>query len=305
MSFFEQTPTVSRLLYNQDFVAAGCPTEGYDVDFEVDDTVGTWITNFIIFLFGLVAFIKFGSYGCASTPYSKQISALLPYFILNISLAFLVAAVGHIIVDQRSDKLDKTITEVLTIWFFDCSSILLALYGLKLFDVGMDSPQKWKKGIWWTVLVLLSGFAIYSLAMPSLGNASILGMVVYLVTAVSYAVARPELWIVKALGPAVMLAGILVQVFLRGKCGDTAYIDCFENCPLPNPMKFNHNGLFHLVYWLGMVILSVAEDYSPSVIITTDTTAGKENDDKNSSSESEEISETNEKSTTENFDNMP
>ena len=105
MSFFEQTPTVSRLLYNQDFVAAGCPKEGYDEDFEVDDTVGTWITNFIIFLFGLVAFIKFGSYGCASAPYSKQISALLPYFILNVSLAFLVAAIGHIIVDQRSDKI--------------------------------------------------------------------------------------------------------------------------------------------------------------------------------------------------------
>ena len=45
-----------------------------------------------------------------------------------------------------------------------------------------------------------------------------------------------------------MIGGMLIQVALADVCGDPGYEDCWEDCPLPDPMEFNHNALFHALY---------------------------------------------------------
>ena len=35
------------------------------------------------------------------------------------------------------------------------------------------------------------------------------------------------------------------------------YEDCWEDCPLPDPMEFNHNALFHALYAAGLLALAV------------------------------------------------
>ena len=275
MSFFEPT---SRILYDQNFIDAGCPEADYNQDFELDGTVGTWSTNFAIAFVGVVAFVKLGSYGCASA--SHYINVLMPYFFLAMGISFFVAAIGHIVVTSRSQKLSKAIFETITSVFFGGSSILLALYGLALVKICMLSPEKWKKGIWWTTLTLLTTVVVYAVV-EMLAAVVIMAMLVYLTTTVLYLVARPKIYVIKALGTLIMLASLVIQIILRTKCGDPAYVDCFKNCPFNNPMVFNHNGLFHVVYLVGIAILFVAEDRNPSVVSdngVTETSAEKSNE---------------------------
>ncbi|OEU12104.1 hypothetical protein FRACYDRAFT_263130 [Fragilariopsis cylindrus CCMP1102] len=275
MSFFEPT---SRILYDQNFIDAGCPEADYNQDFELDGTVGTWSTNFAIAFVGVVAFVKLGSYGCATA--SHYINVLMPYFFLAMGISFFVAAIGHIVVTSRSQKQSKAIFEVITSVFFGGSSILLALYGLALVNICMLSHETWKKGIWWTTLTLLTAVGIYA-AFEMMAAISFMGMLVYLTTTVLYLVARPKIYVIKALGTLIMLASLVIQIILRTKCGDPAYVDCFKNCPFNNPMEFNHNGLFHVVYLVGIAILFVAEDRNPSVVTdngVTETSAEKPNE---------------------------
>ena len=51
--------------------------------------------------------------------------------------------------------------------------------------------------------------------------------------------------------------GMAVQVALADVCGDPGYEDCWEDCPLPDPMEFNHNALFHALYAAGLLALAV------------------------------------------------
>ena len=55
----------------------------------------------------------------------------------------------------------------------------------------------------------------------------------------------------------VMIGGMAVQVALADVCGDPGYEDCWEDCPLPDPMEFNHNALFHALYAAGLLALAV------------------------------------------------
>eukprot|EP00932_Pfiesteria_piscicida_P009354 SRR837773.20071.p1 GENE.SRR837773.20071~~SRR837773.20071.p1 ORF type:complete len:257 (+),score=72.08 SRR837773.20071:69-773(+) len=61
-----------------------------------------------------------------------------------------------------------------------------------------------------------------------------------------------------------MIAGYLVQVILTPKCGTPAYRHCFKDCPLPAP-TFNHNALFHVLFFIGVTILAVVMNRRPGV----------------------------------------
>ena len=175
MSFFEPT---SRILYDQNFIDAGCPEADYNQDFEVDDTVGTWSTNFIVALVGVVAFVKLGSYGCTSASHYSNV--LMPYFFLAMGISYFVAAIGHIVVTSRSQTQSNAIFQIITSVLFGGSSILLALYGLALVNICMLSPEKWKKGIWWTTLTLLTAVVVYA-AIDMKAAVSFMGMLVFFV----------------------------------------------------------------------------------------------------------------------------
>ena len=68
--------------------------------------------------------------------------------------------------------------------------------------------------------------------------------------------------ILKALAILCLPGSWVVQMVLAPVCGDDGYIDCFKDCPLPNPGTFNHNAIFHIVYAAWLVFLAWAEDRS-------------------------------------------
>mmetsp|Transcript_37718 Transcript_37718/g.38084 ORF Transcript_37718/g.38084 Transcript_37718/m.38084 type:complete len:216 (+) Transcript_37718:93-740(+) len=175
-------------------------------------------------------------------PSAKRSTPFYPTFFLSMAISFFVAAIGYIFVRSRSDEQAKVSFEGLTVAFFGVSTIFLVLYGLELFQITMFSPENWKKGIWWTTSVLLTAVVVYSTVEVSLAYISMLGMLVYLIITVLLLVARPKLWIAKALGTATLFASLVAQI------------------------TFNHNGLFHVLYLVGIVILFRAENCNPSVM---------------------------------------
>ena len=62
-----------------------------------------------------------------------------------------------------------------------------------------------------------------------------------------------------SVGSAFNVIGLVVQVLLAPTCGDPAYAVCFENCILPDPTNFNHNGVFHVIIILGLLVQLFAE----------------------------------------------
>uniref|UniRef100_A0A7S3Q8B1 Uncharacterized protein n=1 Tax=Chaetoceros debilis TaxID=122233 RepID=A0A7S3Q8B1_9STRA len=85
----------------------------------------------------------------------------------------------------------------------------------------------------------------------------------------------------KLVGMLVSVLSLTPQIILSGACGDDGYKACFEDCPL-DPIKFNHNALFHVILLIGYVILAWAEDKSPSVIAGVN---GAKSDDEKSDDE--------------------
>ena len=63
---------------------------------------------------------------------------------------------------------------------------------------------------------------------------------------------------VAATGNALIMAGLLVQVLLTPTCGSSeAYENCFRDCPMPDPLKLNHNALFHLLVAIGLIFQAI------------------------------------------------
>lgn len=246
--------TTTRTLYDQDFLDAGCPEDMFSPSTKLDTTVGTWSTNFAITFVCIVAFVRL-------VRRNGVVPSLSPFF-LCVAVGFSIGAIGHIIVQSRDQKPAKNITEGIAGLFVGSSTIFLVLSAEELLGVSRTSPQKWKKAVWWSTGVVLMIVVVYASVVVELLYVSILSMVGYLATTIIYIVARPDLWYVKSIGVALLLAGLLVQIFLRGKCGDGGYQDCFRECPLPNPTVFNHNGLFHIVFMVGLMVLAFAEGMS-------------------------------------------
>jgi uncharacterized membrane protein YGL010W len=69
---------------------------------------------------------------------------------------------------------------------------------------------------------------------------------------------------VKASTIVLLAAGLVIQVTLSGVCGNDGYRVCFKDCLLPNPMRFNHNALFHTIFAVGHLFQGVAEFQNPT-----------------------------------------
>lgn len=105
-----------------------------------------------------------------------------------------------------------------------------------------------------------------------------LGTVLFVI--IAWIAQRSFFNLIKAFGIFVVVSSFLTQFSLRGKCGDDGYVVCFEECPL-DPIRFNHNALFHVILLIGLVILAWADDISPSVEANVDraTSDDERNDD--------------------------
>ena len=260
-------PPTSRILFDQEFLDAGCPIELYDETFEVDDTVGTYLTNFLITALCILASWKLQTSSPASnsTTSMKVVDPLMSIgFFLSTAVTYLVAGIGHMIIKRETETPKVDIIWYLTFSFNSLSVIALVLYALKIVGITGTSTDSKKRNIWWITTIILCGALIcflalkLSLAIAAMNSISFLLMItVYL-----YDSKCNFDGILKAVAILSLFGSWIVQFVLAPVCGDAGYIDCFKDCPFPNPDTFNHNGLFHLLYAAGLMFLAWAEDRS-------------------------------------------
>ena len=94
-----------RLRYDNDFVNAGCPPQSYDKPTELDTTTGTYITNYVMGVLGLLSALVF-------LKRAKSPNWIPAYFIISGS-GYAIAGVGHQVVDNTDDS-NKRIFELLS-----------------------------------------------------------------------------------------------------------------------------------------------------------------------------------------------
>ena len=260
-------PPTSRILFDQEFLDAGCPIELYDETREVDDTVGTYLTNFLITVLCILASWKLQTSSPASnsTTPMKVVDPLMSIgFFLSTAVTYFVAGIGHIIIKRETETLKSDIILYLTFSFNSLSVISLVLYALKIVGITRTSTNSKKRNIWWITTIILCGALIcfvalkLTLAFAAMNSISFLLMIaVYL-----YDSKCNFDGILKAVAILSLVGSWIVQIILTPVCDKDGYIDCFKDCPFPNPGTFNHNGLFHLLYAAGLMFLAWAEDRS-------------------------------------------
>jgi len=257
--------TGHRKLYDEDFLNAGCPPELYDETTEVDNTTGTYVTNFIITAFCILIYVRLSKVvGSKSSPACDPLLTI-GYFLFSGG-AFFVAGINHAFVERTTDQPFLDITSYLVGILNWISSLSLTLYILKMLGITRVNSSIKKSIVWWSVFTLMVGLLIYILVANALFAlyAVSLGPILFAMIA----------WIAqcsfvknvgKLVGMLVSVLSLTPQIILKGRCGDDGYKVCFEDCPL-DPIKFNHNALFHVILLTGYVILAWAEDKSPSVV---------------------------------------
>ncbi len=254
----------SRSLWDQEYLDSGC-TLDYDEETNVDDLAWTCASNFVVMAIGVAAFVKLVHFPCVGRE--KSVIWLPLYFLLT-GIGFGVAAIGHILVKTKSD-LKKYPIETVSYLFAIGSNILLVLLGFAMCGVTLSSGVRWKTVLWWIVVVPISALLIYaSFTSITLGGGVMTLTSLFLIIVYSVRVFKDGegkfLNITKALAVGLHLGSMLIQLFLRGRCGGPAYKNCFEECPLPE--GFNHNALYHFVDAVAFIIWAMAEDITPSVV---------------------------------------
>lgn len=237
-----------RSLYSQQFLDFNCNAiqfggqAGLDLT-KVDDTIGTWSTNYAILAIGLLGFFVFS---CMKDPLvassHRRFAFTSSYFGLT-GLGYGVAGINHQISSLETDPKFYFVAYILTI---------LGALALQL-QIGMNWKASGNPKNWYNLLAILIGFA-----------AVLVIAVWYIVIVVGAYLIVSNLWFVvyfgvikdwlASAGAVFVVAGFLVQFFMAPSCGDRGYEDCFQDCILPDPMTFNHNALFHVLVIVGMLL---------------------------------------------------
>ena len=259
-----------RELYDADYVAENCPPSEYDSDTQLDNTVGTWATNYVILGVGLL--------GCllilvrmrlqqqkqqpdADNNNHKRKVWIALYF-GGTGLAYGIGGFGHQWHDSLAEKSDA--------WDIATHIVnALALLSLQ-FYVALPILER-------TFRVVVTLICVAFLAVAwALQEQAIMGLYMVLVLfgmGFYFFSWKQRDWVPSA-GCIVYMSGLLVQVILAGRCGDAGYQDnCFRDCPLPDPMTFNHNALFHVLVAAGLTIQLFGR-YTTPIITTIDNQEG-------------------------------
>ena len=291
-----------RSLFDSEYIQSGCDPLLLDEDEAVDNTVGTWSTNYAIFAVGLFFVIKLTS--CPPFKRNTSLDAgdakknenlneafgdnnkteihvenmrkkkrfnvyLILWFAMN-ALSFGIAGIQHQIVSTRNSPA-RIPLEVISWLLFQLGNIALLLMLFEMTNVYPRNASTCKQITWYIGIVISLAVFVLTIVMESLLYAGVLGLLLYIATiAVNIMAATKDgkniiHYTSKIVGVALLIFGLLVWVTLHPKCGWPEYENCFEECPLP--FEFNHNALFHLLFAIGLVICGWSEDISPSVNI--------------------------------------
>ena len=250
-------PQHHRDLYDAEYVAAHCPPSDYDSDTNLDTTVGTWSTNYIIAGVGLLGCLYFYYFGVVRRREGgeKQRRKLwIALYFGGTGLGYGIAGVAHQLYDSKDAKS--------IVW--DLSAHLcnaLGLLALQFYVVLPLFERLFRVG----VSVLCLAFLGVAWALQSQAIMAIYVLVVLLGMGFYFFSWKQRDWMA-SLGCLVYMTGLLVQLILAGRCGSKAYEEnCFAHCPLPDPMTFNHNALFHVMVIVALIIQLFGR-YTPPVI---------------------------------------
>jgi cytochrome c oxidase subunit IV len=231
-----------RSLYNKDYLQSDCTT-AYNEESKVDNLFWTYCTNFVLAAVCLLIALYF---------ISKQGRWSLILFYLLVAVGNLISGFSHALIDHQVDGTRQTP--------FVITFILITLAHGFLLQTGLCTYTRVSK-LWHAVLAVITlGVLALAFALWDLRVVGVFSLVTYLV--IIYVV-YPK-WIQCA----AMILGILallVQVSLAGNCGDDGYEECFRSCPLPNPDKFNHNALFHVIWAVSLYTLFAGERSDPKL----------------------------------------
>jgi hypothetical protein len=260
-------------LYNQFYLASNC-TLPFIENTTVDDTIGTYVTNYLILGTGLAIALLLTL--CQTKPFSssppRRVSTrgcgrpIIFYFIFT-ALGYGLAGVRHQIIHSKSDTLGTKLDPIFYTFVVAGNAFLVAS---ALFPTPTNCNDKFCRNIFTSTVLVASHIAILVLSIHY--GETVLGISL-LVTVTCMAVyyichCGKSRWnVLKSFSMVVYAVGLIIQVALRTTCGDGGYRDCFRRCPLPDPSKFNHNALFHVMVLASIVLFGIAESQYPSTLL--------------------------------------
>ena len=273
----DYNPGIPRRLFSQNYVDGGCEGEP-PKNTTTDDTLGCYATNYLILVIGVLAACAFVRARerlerAGASGVERGLAAAYAAFFALTGLGYGAAGVLH----------HKFALAAPGYWAAAYVVVLLGNAGLcgvgALLTRGDAPSTKWKLGVAATVLVNVAVILLVA-ATQNMLACGVFTAVTLLVMigvwgkhamrpcgcgeAAGLDLARAcckgarvcVAGAVKVAGGVVMIGGMAVQVALADVCGDPGYEDCWEDCPLPDPMEFNHNALFHALYAAGLLALA-------------------------------------------------
>jgi hypothetical protein len=257
---------VLRRLYDEKYIDSGCDPSLFDPADQVDDTLGTYATNYVIGAVGWVFALLF--------LVARKPTTWACYFFCT-GIGYLLAGVAH----QWGENADESLKDIVRFAFIP---ILLVANHLML-DRGLCSLTESKRikaillGVDLAVLSLNIAHSVASESLTWLGISLLVSYVVMLALFLYHVVQGEDRCIAatKALAVSILGGSLVLQVALSGACGKDAYKECFKDCPMPDPIHFNHNGLFHSVFAVGLFLQGMVEFRKPTGALTTSKRNGK------------------------------
>jgi len=253
-----------RSLYNEEYVASGCVGD-FPEGTDLDDTVGTWSTNYVTFGLCLLTSLFLVCQIRRSPPGSSSDIRRWAFIVhlLILGSGFCLAAVAHQVIQTRDEYPNER-------WFWNVA-LSFVVWSLPFLIIGQSprllEPEARRTRIMIVSAYLIAGAVVFSLA--NIDLAFLFAGVCLLVTSLVLLVwnliilatgrynhkslnrASCILWIFSQLSLAV---GLLIQVILAPVCSHAAYQDCFEDCPLPYDM--NHNFVYHIFQITSVLFVS-------------------------------------------------
>lgn len=245
-----------RLLWDSEYVEGGCEGEGPPPNTAVDNSPGTWITNYLIGAVSLGLSILILVMRRKSPSLDSKMAIFFHFF---TGLGFSIAGYMHQISTVTSDEYvlgRLAYTSILI------GNAFFAYLGMKI--AGWGSTRVLMPIILTCITVIVYVALTFDMLVTY----------IFLVftTIVMFAIClsrRSSSGRLKPVGVGFLLAGFILQQGLASLCGAGGYSDCWKSCPLP-AQSFNHNALFHTMYALGLSILGFSytkKDEANTVVV--------------------------------------
>mmetsp|Transcript_14044 Transcript_14044/g.21010 ORF Transcript_14044/g.21010 Transcript_14044/m.21010 type:complete len:308 (+) Transcript_14044:225-1148(+) len=255
LQVFAAAPLASfeRKLYDNDFLDSNCELS-YDEDNKIDNLEWTGNMNFIIFAVTLLA-------GSAVWYKSerKRADQYIAGFLIMASISYgLIPGIVRKVVDRLQDGFVYTLPQRIGLIGMHVAHMLLMYAGVRSVSGKLSATDCWKV---FNVIAIICAF--FNLAVIIVFVGFLIGIFMLGVFTFQAIKKNSKVWI-KALAMAVSTVALIEQSVLAKSCGDAAYENCFQDCPLPNPKVFNHNALQIVIFIVAFVLLALGEIKVPA-----------------------------------------